>query len=93
MAKRSSSGNWRRRQDSDPYVRRAQAEGWRSRAVFKLMEVQERDKLIGPGHRILDLGPDLLAVTGQPQHVDAAFNLQPDLIGPAELNRDRRLIP
>jgi len=56
MANRSSSSNWRRRQESDPYVRRAQAEGWRSRAVFKLMEIQERDKLIRPGHRVLDLG-------------------------------------
>lgn len=56
MANRSSSSSWRRRQESDPYVRRAQAEGWRSRAVFKLMEIQERDKLIRPGHRVLDLG-------------------------------------
>jgi 23S rRNA (uridine2552-2'-O)-methyltransferase len=56
MAKRSSSGDWRRRQDTDPYVRRAQAEGWRSRAVFKLMEIQERDKLIRSGARVLDLG-------------------------------------
>lgn len=56
MANRSSSNNWRRRQESDPYVKRAQAEGWRSRAVFKLMEMQDRDKLIRPGHSILDLG-------------------------------------
>ena len=56
MANRSSSSNWRRRQDSDPYVQRAQAEGWRSRAVFKLMEIQERAELIRPGHHVLDLG-------------------------------------
>jgi 23S rRNA (uridine2552-2'-O)-methyltransferase len=56
MANRSSSNKWRQRQDSDPFVKRAQAEGWRSRAVFKLMEIQDRDKLIRPGHHVLDLG-------------------------------------
>lgn len=56
MANRSSSKNWRRRQDNDPYVRRAQAAGWRSRAVFKLIEIQERDRIIRPGHLVLDLG-------------------------------------
>lgn len=56
MSKRSSSKRWLRRQDTDEYVKRAQAEGWRSRAVFKLTEMQERDRLIRPGHRVLDLG-------------------------------------
>jgi 23S rRNA (uridine2552-2'-O)-methyltransferase len=37
-------------------VRRAQAEGWRSRAVYKLIEMQERDRLIRPGSTILELG-------------------------------------
>ncbi len=35
---------------------RAQAEGWRSRAVFKLMEIQERERLIKPGNIVVDLG-------------------------------------
>jgi 23S rRNA (uridine2552-2'-O)-methyltransferase len=56
MPNRSSSNRWRKRQDSDPYVRRAQAEGWRSRAVFKLMELQEHDRLIKAGDTVLDLG-------------------------------------
>jgi 23S rRNA (uridine2552-2'-O)-methyltransferase len=56
MPDRSSSNRWRRRQESDPYVKRAQAEGWRSRAVFKLIEIQERDRLIRRGHTVLDLG-------------------------------------
>jgi len=56
MAKRGSSSRWRRRQDSDPYVQRAQQEGWRSRAVFKLDEIQKRDKLIRSGSVIVDLG-------------------------------------
>jgi len=56
MSKRSSSKRWLRRQDTDEYVKRAQSEGWRSRAVFKLTEMQERDRLIRPGYRVLDLG-------------------------------------
>lgn len=56
MVKGSSSKNWRRRQDSDEFVRRAQAEGWRSRAVFKLSEMQERDRLMRRGSFVLDLG-------------------------------------
>ena len=56
MVKGSSSKNWRRRQDSDEYVKRAQAEGWRSRAVFKLSEIQERDRLMQRGNSVLDLG-------------------------------------
>jgi len=56
MAKGSSSKNWRRRQLSDEFVKRARAEGWRSRAVYKLSEIQERDPLIRRGDRVLDLG-------------------------------------
>jgi 23S rRNA (uridine2552-2'-O)-methyltransferase len=56
MAKGSSSKNWRRRQDSDEFVIRAQAEGWRSRAVYKLSEIQEREKLMRRGALVLDLG-------------------------------------
>lgn len=40
----------------DPYVKRAHAEGWRSRAVFKLDEIQQRDRLIRPHQTIVDLG-------------------------------------
>jgi len=56
MAKGSSSQNWRRRQDSDEFVKRAQAEGWRSRAIYKLSEMQERDRLMRRGAFVLDLG-------------------------------------
>ena len=56
MGKGSSSKNWRRRQDSDEFVRRAQAEGWRSRAVFKLNELHERNRLMRRGSLVLDLG-------------------------------------
>ncbi len=40
----------------DPYVQRAQAEGWRSRAVFKLIEIDEKDHLLKPGMTVVDLG-------------------------------------
>lgn len=40
----------------DPYVQRAQREGYRSRACYKLLELQERDRLIRPGMTVLDLG-------------------------------------
>ncbi|MGH8307742.1 MAG: 23S rRNA (uridine(2552)-2'-O)-methyltransferase RlmE [Gammaproteobacteria bacterium] len=57
MPKRTkSSGRWLAEHFSDVYVKRAQQEGWRSRAVFKLEEIQQRDKLIKPGMTIVDLG-------------------------------------
>ena len=51
-----SSQKWLERQINDPYVRRAQAEGWRSRAAFKIMELDDKFKLFKPGMRVLDLG-------------------------------------
>ncbi|WP_254070413.1 RlmE family RNA methyltransferase [Acidisphaera sp. L21] len=47
---------WLQRQLNDPYVRAAQAQGWRSRAAFKLMELDDRYSLIHRGSRIIDLG-------------------------------------
>lgn len=41
---------------NDPYVQRAKAEGWRSRAAFKLMEIDTKDKLLRPGMVVVDLG-------------------------------------
>jgi len=40
----------------DSYVQRAKAEGWRSRAVFKLIEIDEKDRLLKPGMTVVDLG-------------------------------------
>jgi 23S rRNA (uridine2552-2'-O)-methyltransferase len=57
MPRRSkSSDRWLREHFRDPYVRRAQRGGWRSRAVFKLEEIDEREKLLKPGAVCLDLG-------------------------------------
>jgi 23S rRNA (uridine2552-2'-O)-methyltransferase len=54
MAK--SSKAWLRRHVSDAYVRRAQHEGYRSRAAFKLLEIDRRDRILRPGMKVLDLG-------------------------------------
>jgi len=57
MARRSkSSGRWLQEHHSDPFVQRARAEGWRSRAVFKLEELDRREKLLRPGDVCIDLG-------------------------------------
>jgi 23S rRNA (uridine2552-2'-O)-methyltransferase len=51
-----SSTRWLERQLNDPYVARARAEGWRSRAAFKLIEIDDRFRLLRPGARVVDLG-------------------------------------
>ncbi|GJL97738.1 MAG: ribosomal RNA large subunit methyltransferase E [Hyphobacterium sp.] len=51
-----SSTRWLQRQLNDPYVQRAKQEGYRSRAAYKLIELDERFKLLKPGQRIVDLG-------------------------------------
>lgn len=58
MAKKrsASSGAWLREHFDDPYVKQAQREGYRSRACYKLLEIQEKDRLIRPGMTVLDLG-------------------------------------
>jgi 23S rRNA (uridine2552-2'-O)-methyltransferase len=54
--KRSSSKSWLKEHRDDPYVQRAQREGYRSRACYKLLELQEKDRLIRPGMTVIDLG-------------------------------------
>jgi 23S rRNA (uridine2552-2'-O)-methyltransferase len=54
--KRSSSKAWMQEHRSDPYVQQAQREGYRSRACYKLLELQDKDRLIRPGMLVLDLG-------------------------------------
>jgi 23S rRNA (uridine2552-2'-O)-methyltransferase len=56
MARSRSSGRWLSEHFSDEYVRQAQALGYRSRAVFKLKELDEREHLFKPGMVVLDLG-------------------------------------
>jgi 23S rRNA (uridine2552-2'-O)-methyltransferase len=56
MSRKSSSARWKARQARDPFVKRAHAEGWRSRAVFKLSELQGKERLIKAGSVVVDLG-------------------------------------
>lgn len=57
MASRTkSSQRWLRRQQTDPFVAQAVAQGYRSRAAFKLLALQERDRILRPGFRVVDLG-------------------------------------
>ena len=56
MAKSKSSNDWLREHFDDPYVKKAQKAGYRSRATFKLEEIDKKDKLIKPGMSVVDLG-------------------------------------
>ncbi|MEY8827611.1 RlmE family RNA methyltransferase [Sedimentitalea sp. XS_ASV28] len=51
-----SSTLWLQRQLNDPYVKRAQAEGYRGRAAFKIMELDDKYRFLVPGARVVDLG-------------------------------------
>lgn len=56
MSRSKSSSRWLKEHFADPYVKKAQQEGYRSRAVYKLLEIQEKDKLFKPGMTVVDLG-------------------------------------
>ncbi|MFA5631050.1 MAG: 23S rRNA (uridine(2552)-2'-O)-methyltransferase RlmE [Porticoccaceae bacterium] len=56
MARSKSSGRWLREHEKDPYVQRSRAEGYRSRASYKLIELDKKDRLFRPGMTVLDLG-------------------------------------
>ena len=56
MARSKSSTRWLREHFADPYVKKAQAEGLRSRAAYKLEELVDRDRLLRPGMVVVDLG-------------------------------------
>ncbi|MCG7985844.1 MAG: 23S rRNA (uridine(2552)-2'-O)-methyltransferase RlmE [Candidatus Thiodiazotropha weberae] len=56
MKRSKSSRKWLDRHFNDTYVKQAQKAGYRSRAAFKLLEIQEKDRLIKPGMKVVDLG-------------------------------------
>ena len=56
MPRTKSSASWLARHLSDPFVKQAQKDGYRSRSAYKLVELNEKDHLIRPGMRIMDLG-------------------------------------
>ncbi|MBU2677499.1 MAG: 23S rRNA methyltransferase [Gammaproteobacteria bacterium] len=53
---RRSGGSWRDRQERDPYVQQARRDGWRSRAVFKLEQIDKKERLLRPDMVCVDLG-------------------------------------
>lgn len=56
MKRTKTSKSWMTEHVNDPFVQRAKAEGWRARAAYKLMEIDEKDKLIRTGMVVVDLG-------------------------------------
>jgi len=56
MAKTKSSKGWLKEHFDDPYVKKAQEDGVRSRAVYKLKEIDDKDRLLLPGTKVVDLG-------------------------------------
>lgn len=56
MPRSKSSHRWLQEHFNDPYVKRAQKEGYRSRAIYKLQEIDEKERIITPGSVIVDLG-------------------------------------
>ena len=56
MARSKSSGQWLQQHVNDPYVKQAQKDGYRSRSAYKLIQLNEKDRLIRPGMLVVDLG-------------------------------------
>ncbi|MDR9435776.1 MAG: 23S rRNA (uridine(2552)-2'-O)-methyltransferase RlmE [Thiohalophilus sp.] len=56
MARSKTSKKWLNEHFDDAYVKKARQEGWRSRAIYKLIEIDERDRLLKPGMTVVDLG-------------------------------------
>lgn len=56
MARSKTSKKWLDEHVNDPYVKKAQVDGYRSRASYKLLEINDKDKLIRPGSVVMDLG-------------------------------------
>jgi len=56
MKRSKTSKQWMMEHVTDPYVQRAQKEGYRSRAAYKLLEINEKDRLLKPGSVVVDLG-------------------------------------
>lgn len=71
MAGKSSSARWKRRQSADPWVKKARDAGWRSRAVFKLEELDQKHRLLRRGALVIDLGA---APGGWSQYAAARVN-------------------
>ncbi len=71
MSRSKSSKNWLQEHFNDVYVKKAQKEGYRSRAVYKLKEIDEKERLFKPGMTVVDLGA---APGGWTQYVSEKLN-------------------
>ncbi len=78
MARSKSSNRWLQEHFDDVYVKKAHAEGYRSRAVYKLKEVDEKERLFRPGMTVVDLGA---APGGWTQYVAEKLAGQGSIIG------------
>ncbi len=56
MARSKSSSEWLQEHFKDQYVKKSQQDGYRSRAAYKLLQIQEKDRIIKPGMNVVDLG-------------------------------------
>jgi 23S rRNA (uridine2552-2'-O)-methyltransferase len=56
VAKSKSSRRWLKEHENDPFVQRARQAGYRSRAVYKFLEINDKDRLVKPGMTVVDLG-------------------------------------
>jgi len=56
VARSKTSQGWLKEHFNDPYVKMAQKDGYRSRASYKLLEIQEKDRILRPGNTVIDLG-------------------------------------
>ena len=67
MARSKTSQRWLKEHFDDPYVKMAQKDGYRSRASYKLLEIQEKDRILRPGYKLRDdfVRHDGVAVEGE----------------------------
>ena len=68
----ASSKRWLQEHVNDHYVQKANKEGWRSRAIYKLEEIQKKDKLIKPGMTLVDLASETVMM--RPEVAEAKMN-------------------
>ena len=85
--RKSSSTRWLQRQINDPYVRQAQAEGKRSRAAYKIIQIDEKYKIFNLGDSVLDLGAAPGSWTEVALEKAGGFTLAVDILDMDNINK------
>ena len=85
--RKSSSTRWLQRQINDPYVRQAQAEGKRSRAAYKIIQIDEKYKIFNLGDSVLDLGAAPGSWTEVALERGGGFTLAVDILDMNNINK------